>query len=115
MDDVALGQGYESNSGFREAFSRTFGKSPGAAREADCLLVTWIESPLGPLLAAADSKNVVLLEFTERRMLEAQFDTLRRRFRVAIVPGENALLLQLKRELEEYFGGVRKRFSVPLN
>src|SRR5689334_14142035 len=115
MDDVAVGQGYESHSGFREAFSRTFGQSPGAAREADCLLVTWIESPLGPLLAAADSKNVVLLEFTERRMLEAQFDTLRRRFKVAIVPGENTLLLQLKRELEEYFGGVRKRFTVPLN
>ncbi|MGH8481939.1 MAG: bifunctional transcriptional activator/DNA repair enzyme AdaA [Nevskiaceae bacterium] len=115
MDDVALGQGYESSSGFREAFARAFGRAPGAARDADCLQVTWIESPLGPLLAAADSRHVVLLEFTERRMLEAQFDTLRRRFRTAILPGENALLAQLKRELAEYFDGKRTRFTVPLN
>ena len=115
MNDVALGQGYESNSGFREAFARTFGRAPGAAQDTDCLQVTWIESPLGPLLAAADSRHVVLLEFTERRMLEAQFDTLRRRFKTAIVPGENAHLAQLKRELAEYFDGRRTRFTVPLN
>ena len=114
MDDVALGQGYESNSGFREAFTNAFGRTPGAARDSDCLQVTWIESPLGPLLAAADSQHVVLLEFTERRMLEAQFDTLRRRFRAAIVPGENAHLAQLKRELAEYFDGRRRTFTVPL-
>ena len=115
MDDVALGQGYESHSGFREAFSRTFGQAPGAARDGDCLQVTWLESPLGPLLAAASSQHIVLLEFTERRMLEAQFDTLRRRFKVAIVPGENELLTRLKQELAEYFDGRRLRFTVPLN
>jgi AraC family transcriptional regulator of adaptative response/methylated-DNA-[protein]-cysteine methyltransferase len=115
MNDVALGQGYESDSGFREAFGRAFGRAPGAAREADVLQVTWIESPLGPLLAAADARHVVMLEFTERRMLEAQFDTLRRRFRTAIVPGENAHLVKLRRELAEYFDGKRYRFTVPLN
>lgn len=115
MDDVALGGGYESHSGFREAFTRAFGKAPGAARAADCLQVTWLESPLGPLLAAADSRHVVLLEFTERRMLEAQFDTLRRRFKTAILPGENEHLRKLKRELAEYFEGRLERFTVPLN
>lgn len=115
MDEVALGQGYESQSGFREAFSRAFGRAPGASRAGDCLQVTWLESPLGPMVAAADSRSIVLLEFTERRMLEAQFDTLRRRFRTAIVPGENEHLARLKRELEEYFAGTRKRFTVPLN
>jgi AraC family transcriptional regulator of adaptative response/methylated-DNA-[protein]-cysteine methyltransferase len=29
LDDVALGTGWESHSGFREAFARTFGTSPG--------------------------------------------------------------------------------------
>jgi len=115
MDEVALGQGYESQSGFREAFAKTFGGAPGASREADCLRVTWLESPLGPLVAATDSRSIVLLEFTERRMLEAQFDTLRRRFKVAIVPGENELLVRLRQQLGEYFEGKRTRFSVPLN
>lgn len=115
MDEVAVGQGYESQSGFREAFARTFGSAPGASKDADCLQVTWIESPLGPMVAAADSRSIVLLEFTERRMLEAQFDTLRRRFKTPVVPGDNALLLRLKRELAEYFAGTRKDFTVPLN
>ena len=115
MDDVALGHSFESSSGFREAFARAFGSAPGASREAECLKVTWLESPVGPLLAAANDKHVVLLEFTERRMLEAQFDTLRRRFGLPIVPGDNAVLAQLKRELAEYFDGKRKRFTVPLS
>jgi AraC family transcriptional regulator, regulatory protein of adaptative response / methylated-DNA-[protein]-cysteine methyltransferase len=115
MDDVALGQGYQSQSGFREAFNKAFGTTPGDAREADCIRVTWLESPLGPLLAAATSQAVVLLEFTERRMLEAQFDTLRRRFRAPIVPGDNPHLARLKQELAEYFAGTRRRFEVPLN
>jgi AraC family transcriptional regulator, regulatory protein of adaptative response / methylated-DNA-[protein]-cysteine methyltransferase len=110
-----VGQGYASQSGFREAFARTFGGAPGRVRGADCLLVSWLESPLGPMVAAASARHVVLLEFTERRMLEAQFDTLRRRFRLPIVPGENAHLALLKRELAEYFAGRGRRFTVPLD
>jgi AraC family transcriptional regulator of adaptative response/methylated-DNA-[protein]-cysteine methyltransferase len=114
MDDVALGQGYESLSGFREAFNKAFG-TPRDARDTDVIKVTWLESPVGPLLAAATARAVVLLEFTERRMLEAQFDTLRRRFQTPIVPGDNPHLAKLRQELVEYFDGRRKKFTVPLN
>lgn len=114
LDDVALGTGYNSYSGFREAFGKLFGKPPGKSRTEDCIVVTWIESPLGPLLAGATSQGVCLLEFTDRRMLEAQFETLRRRFRKVVIPGENEHLLQLKKELSEYFVGKRKSFSVKL-
>ncbi|HEY6952528.1 MAG TPA: methylated-DNA--[protein]-cysteine S-methyltransferase [Bacteroidota bacterium] len=114
LDDVALGYGYDSHSGFRDAFSRTFGKAPGRSRTSDCILVSWIESPLGPLLTAATSAGVCLLEFTDRRMLDAQFATLRKRFVCAIIPGENNHIVHLKRELSEYFEGSRRRFTVPL-
>jgi AraC family transcriptional regulator of adaptative response/methylated-DNA-[protein]-cysteine methyltransferase len=73
LDHVTLGHGYESHSGFRDAFARTFGTPPGKAQNTDCIVVTWIESPLGPLIAGATETHLVLLEFTERRMLEAQF------------------------------------------
>jgi AraC family transcriptional regulator of adaptative response/methylated-DNA-[protein]-cysteine methyltransferase len=115
MDDVALGQGYESQSGFREAFNKAFGTAPRDARDTDVIKVTWLESPVGPLLAAATARAVVLLEFTERRMLEAQFDTLRRRFKAPVVPGDNPHLAKLRQELAEYFEGKRRRFTVPLN
>ncbi len=114
LDDVTLGHGYESHSGFREAFSRTFGAPPGKARRTECLLVTWIESPLGPLIAGATDKHLVLLEFTDRRMLEAQFVSLRKLFKRPIVPGDNPILRSVRDELVRYFSGTLKRFTVPL-
>lgn len=114
LDDVALGNGYESHSGFRDAFLRTFGNAPGSSRHRDCILLDWIESPLGPLVAGANGNGVCLLEFTERRMLDAQFAALRQRFGCAIVPGRNVHLRQLKKELTSYFAGTLQQFSVPL-
>jgi AraC family transcriptional regulator of adaptative response/methylated-DNA-[protein]-cysteine methyltransferase len=114
LDDVALGYGYNSHSGFREAFTRTFGTPPGRSRSTDCIVTAWIESPLGPLLAGATSKGICLLEFTDRRMLDAQFASLRKYFACAIVPGENHHIRQLKRELDEYFRGTLTKFKVAL-
>jgi AraC family transcriptional regulator of adaptative response/methylated-DNA-[protein]-cysteine methyltransferase len=114
LDDVALGNGYESHSGFRDAFTRTFGRSPGRSRTTDCLIAGWVESPLGPLLVAAKQEGVCLLEFTDRRMLETQFATLRKRFACAIVPGNHEYIDQLQDELARYFARTLKEFTVPL-
>jgi len=114
LDDVALGHGYNSHSGFRDAFAKTFGAAPGRSRGADCIVTAWVESPFGPLLAAATLEGVCLLEFTDRRRLDHQFSRLRKYYRCSIVPGENNHILQLKSELAEYFAGKRKRFSVKL-
>ena len=115
LDDVALGHGFESHSGFREAFTKTFGTPPGKARSSESILFTWIESPLGAMLAGATSTALVLLEFTDRRMLASQIETLYRLFKRAIVPGENAILRQLRQELAEYFDRKRRRFTVPID
>lgn len=115
LDDVALGSGFESHSGFRDAFVRTFGKAPGKSRSSEYIVTSWLESPIGPLVAGATSKGVCLLEFTDRRMLDAQFRTLRKQFKCAIVPGQNSHLDTLKRELSEYFNGARRKFTVRLD
>jgi AraC family transcriptional regulator, regulatory protein of adaptative response / methylated-DNA-[protein]-cysteine methyltransferase len=114
LDDVTLGNGYGSYSGFRDAFSRTFGRPPGTSRTVDSVVVSWLDSPLGPLVAAANNRGICLLEFTDRRMLETQFRTLKKLFGCAILPGENAHLKTLKNELDQYFAGGLKQFSVPV-
>ena len=114
LDEVALDHGYESNSGFREAFAKLFGKAPGRSRNAECIVISWIETPLGPMLAGANAKGVCLLEFTDRRMLEAQLTTVGRRFGCAVVPGRHEHLDRLKDELTRYFAGTLKQFTVPL-
>ena len=114
LDDIALGNGYESHSGFRDAFMKTFGQTPGGSREMDRIVVSWLESPLGPIVTAANDSGICLLEFTDRRMLETQFTTLKKLFSCSIVPGENEHLTKLKSELEAYFVGRLQQFSVPL-
>ncbi|MGA9753338.1 MAG: trifunctional transcriptional activator/DNA repair protein Ada/methylated-DNA--[protein]-cysteine S-methyltransferase [Acidobacteriota bacterium] len=114
LDDVALGHGFGSHSGFRDAFARTFGRPPGKARAADCIVAAWIETPLGPMVAGATGDAVCLLEFTDRRMLEAQLRTLQARFKCAAVPGWNRHIAQLQEEMGQYFAGALRRFTVPL-
>lgn len=114
LTDVALGHGFSSNSGFRSAFGRTFGSPPGQSRGADCLVTTTIESPVGPLIICATPEAVCLLEFNDRRALDAQFSALRKRFGCAIVPGSNEPIEQAREELSTYFAGTLRRFSVPI-
>lgn len=114
VDDAVYESGYESHSGFREAFARMFGEPPGRARGRECVMLSWLPSPLGPLVAGATEAGVCLLEFTERRMLEAQFAELEKRFGGAVLPGMNAHLATLRKELGRYFEGSLREFSVPL-
>jgi AraC family transcriptional regulator of adaptative response/methylated-DNA-[protein]-cysteine methyltransferase len=116
-DDVtnaAFASGYESLSGFHEAFRNVLGKSPTAARGSALLAVARIATPLGPMVAAADDRALYLLEFADRRMLETQLKTLRRRLGCTFAPGMNGVLDRTRTELEEYFAGKRTRFGVPL-
>jgi AraC family transcriptional regulator of adaptative response/methylated-DNA-[protein]-cysteine methyltransferase len=114
LDDVTLGNGYESHSGFREAFNRTFGLSPGRAQSADYVRVAMATTPLGPMVLGATTEGLCLAEFTNRRMLKAQFEALQRHFRCAVVPGQNLHLEAAQGELDRYFAGELKAFSVPL-
>ena len=112
--EVQLEQGYESPSGFREAFTRIFGRAPRHAQDGRCLLAQRIETPLGTMLAVADETGLRLLEFADRRGLERELAGLRRRLKCAIVPGRNAILDKIVGELGRYFSGESLGFDVPL-
>ncbi|MBM3819722.1 MAG: methylated-DNA--[protein]-cysteine S-methyltransferase [Acidimicrobiia bacterium] len=116
LDDVALGTGWESHSGFREAFAKTFNASPGQAASGrkDCVITTAIETPLGAILAGATDEGLCLLEFPDRRMLEGQLERLERLLRMPLVPGEHPHLAKAREELGRYFEGTLKDFTVPL-
>lgn len=114
VDDAVFDAGYESHSGFREAFAKTFGTTPGGAMQPGAIHLGWIETPLGPMIAGASDEGLVLLEFTDRRMLEAQLATVRRRFGAGLVPSDHGILRQLRAELEAYFAGTLTTFTVPI-
>ena len=112
--DVGMTHGYESASGFRDAFSRLFGKPPGSAREETCLLAHWVDTPLGAMLAVANDDGLCLLEFVDRRGMETQVATLRKHFGTHVVPGRNPHLDLIADELDRYFDGSLTEFTVPL-
>ncbi len=143
VDEASLSHGWESFSGFREAFGKHFGAPPTSAASPDspvlpAITVGWIETPLGPMVAgavrvladsAADPARATgvdalcLLEFSDRRMLEAQFETVSRRFgiqkgasilRAPLLPGESPVFDMVRVQLTEYFAGKRRNFDVPL-
>ena len=111
---VAFDSGYESLSGFNEAFKQLFGTSPCHGTEISRAVVTRILTPLGPMLAAATEAGVCLLEFTDRRMLEVQLRRIRKQIGGALAPGSNPHLDRLAAELRDYFAGNLRTFSVPL-
>ena len=112
--DAGLEAGFESDSGFRAAFARVFGETPGAARETALLAATWIETPLGPMLAVGGDHGLELLEFVDRRAVETELRELRRSLGGAIVPGDHAILRQARDEVREYFDGQRQVFTILL-
>jgi AraC family transcriptional regulator, regulatory protein of adaptative response / methylated-DNA-[protein]-cysteine methyltransferase len=106
--------GYESHSGFRESFAKEFGRPPGQSAEVECVQLAWIDTPIGPMVAGAVQAGICLLEFTDRRMLESEMEFLRKRVKGPCLPGDSPYHGQLKAELQEYFAGSRKTFSLPL-
>ncbi len=111
---VAFDHGFDSQSGFRDAFERTFGTTPGKSSDVESIQTTRLESPVGPLVAAATSEGVCLLEFADRRALQTQVASLRKRLGRVIVPGTNRHLDRLATELDGYFSGTLREFTVPL-
>lgn len=112
--DVQLARGYESTSGFRDAFTRIFGQPPRAAKGEACVFAQRFETPLGTMLALADDQGLRLLEFADRRGLERELQVIRRRLKCAIVPGTNATLEEAGRQLGRYFAGESLAFDLPL-
>jgi AraC family transcriptional regulator of adaptative response/methylated-DNA-[protein]-cysteine methyltransferase len=67
------------------------------------------------MIGGATDAGVCLLEFADRRMLENQLATLRRRFHAGLAPARHPHLAALERELGEYFAGTRRAFGVPID
>lgn len=117
-DDLTLAgynHGYESTSGFRDAFESVFGTTPGKGKQTGYIVMQRLLTPLGPMVAAATEKGVCLLEFADRSMLETQIKRVRARHGCEIIPGDNKHLMQLADELERYFSREQMTFTVPLD
>jgi AraC family transcriptional regulator of adaptative response/methylated-DNA-[protein]-cysteine methyltransferase len=114
VNEAKNGSGFESASGFREAFTRIFGDPPTAAKSRAPMFAERIETPLGAMVAVADDEGLRLLEFADRRATERELSILRKRLRTNIVPGEHPHLDAIRSQLADYFSGKNLEFDLPL-
>ncbi|HMQ09715.1 MAG TPA: methylated-DNA--[protein]-cysteine S-methyltransferase [Oligoflexia bacterium] len=112
--DAAMEHGYESLSGFTQAFKQLTGRSPKNINANTVIESYQLLTPLGPMLAASINEKICLLEFNDRRMLETQLIAIQKHFKAPIVLKKNKVIEQLQEQLNEYFAGKRKTFSVSL-
>ncbi len=106
--------GFDSPSAFRAAFARLVGIAPGAFRKDAQLLVDWIETPLGAMLAVGCRHRLHLLEFADRKALPREVAKLQRRQPGGLGFGRPAVIDQAAEELAGYFAGAAARFDTPL-
>ena len=114
VDEARNGSGFESESGFREAFTKIFGEPPTTAKTRAPLFAERIDTPLGPMIAVADEQGLRLLEFIDRRATERELSILRKRLGTNVVPGEHRYLTATRQQLADYFSGKKLEFDIPL-
>lgn len=112
--DAQLAVGYESSSGFRDAFSKIMGAAPTRATADTILKAAWLDTRLGPMIAIANESGLLLLEFVDRRGLEREVERLRIKTKSAIVPGRTKPIDLIEKELDRYFQCGQKKFNTPI-
>jgi methylated-DNA-[protein]-cysteine S-methyltransferase len=94
------------------AAARRFADRAAAEHDADLAYAT-IASPLGELLLVAGRRGLTQMHYLDDP-LEPTLEDIARRLSPRIVESP-AALDPWRRELEEYFSGVRRRFEAPLD
>lgn len=112
--DTQLTAGYESSSGFRDAFSKIMGSAPSRANPI-VLKAAWLDTPLGSMLVVADEKGLYILEFIDRRGLEQEIFRLKKKINAVIIPGETSSIESIATELFDYFNKKQFIFKTPIH
>ncbi len=115
VSTAAFDSGFESLSGLGYSFKSIFEASPTAMSEINIITLHRFTTPLGPMYAGTSDKGLCLLEFTDRRALETEFEDLSKRLKAKIIAGHNEIHRQTEQEIGEYFSGIRREFTVPLD
>jgi AraC family transcriptional regulator of adaptative response/methylated-DNA-[protein]-cysteine methyltransferase len=114
--DTQLNTCYESNNAFKDALTKIMGAPPtNCSQHHRVLKASWLDTPLGSMLAIADENSLFLLEFVDQKGLERNIERLRHRTKSAIIPGSTLPIISIEKELNAYFEGNLTEFATPVH
>lgn len=111
---VAFDAGYDSLSGFQEAFRAAFGAPPTDLGGALVIRVDRAETPLGQMLVGASDRAVHMLEFADRPGLHRQMRRTTRLLGAVLVPSPSRWRDAVGVEFAAYFAGRPVSPGVPI-
>jgi AraC family transcriptional regulator of adaptative response/methylated-DNA-[protein]-cysteine methyltransferase len=79
------------------------------------ICITRVETELGTMIAGATDKGICLFEFADCKMLETELKQLIVLLKAPLVERENVHFNTLREQMERYFKGKLREFSVPLD
>lgn len=85
----------------------------GYRNDAIIYLVT-LATPLGTMIAGAVDQGICLLGFYDQPGIQNEISELTRRLNATLREGENPRFYSLSRQLEQYFEGHLREFTIPL-
>lgn len=86
----------------------------------DYIYTKRIPTPIGDMIACVTNKELCFLDFCDRKNFEKLFVSIQKAFNGVIVEevptnAHGSLMKRLEEELNEYFKGKRKEFTIPLH
>jgi len=77
------------------------------------LLIEWISTPIGKMLAVCDENYLYMLEFSDRKNIQNGFDRLYKKYNRHIILGRTSITKRIEKELKLYFAKSLKEFTTP--
>lgn len=75
------------------------------------LHTSFLETPIGTMMAIGDEEALYLLEFADNPVLEKEMARLKG---ATLLPGSSSSIRSIEKELAHYFAGKLKEFKTPL-
>lgn len=82
---------------------------------SNVIITKKIKTPVGEMILGALDAKICFLEFYLPERYKEMPGKLRKVFDAELVEGTNEVIEQAEKELQEYFAGKRKQFTVPLD
>jgi AraC family transcriptional regulator of adaptative response/methylated-DNA-[protein]-cysteine methyltransferase len=103
----------ESLKALNGKFKKVTGSGTDGRKNVIC--ITRVETELGTMMAGATGKGICLFEFADYKMLELELKQLIAMLKAPLVECENVHFNTLREQVERYFKGELREFSVPLD